>query len=198
MADKSMDTRVDGGCDGPPAVLQFRLRTLLLVVAATSATLALMVRLGPFWSLGLLLLLALVAGHVLGNFVGHRLRDAAPLRPTMLRPAAMRPRRTKTSVGRGTVGRDVEPPRLSRRGRIGRVPFVFALAGAFGGAFAARVVFSGLWADMSLSDSLLGISSLAVIGALCGFVASSFVSVGGWPAIRFFFQRVEPAERFRQ
>ena len=60
-------------------MLQFRLSTLLAAVAICSALFAVMVAIGPLWSIVVLFIAIMIGAHVAGAVIGTRLRDEARL-----------------------------------------------------------------------------------------------------------------------
>ena len=96
---------------GPP---RFTLRTMLLAVTALGCLFGLMSALGTVWSVAILMFGCLLAGHVLGNSLGTRLRDGAPKRFAVSRtPQDARFAATHRSA--------VEGSGLSRRTRPSRI-----------------------------------------------------------------------------
>ncbi len=81
-ADKAADKTVAPSSLPPPErppVLQFRLRTMLLVVACLSAAMASIHWLGLLWSSALIFVAVLAAAHMAGNSIGTQLRDRGSL-----------------------------------------------------------------------------------------------------------------------
>ena len=54
---------------------QFRLRTLLLVIAGLCLLLAVLISLNPYGMFAAIMLVLIVLAHVAGATIGHRLRD---------------------------------------------------------------------------------------------------------------------------
>jgi hypothetical protein len=161
---------------------QFSLRALFWLMAVVSALCAAMTAMGMVWSLMLLFFVALVVAHVVGNAIGTRLRDDAT-------------RQIEQSSWRGpalphpALPRMVAPP-LHERRPLGQSLFVFVIAGAVGGALLGRFAFTyGHAHPLPASDAVLAIASCAVVGAIAGFMASSFFKVAVWPAVKYFFRK---------
>ncbi len=60
-------------------VFQFRLRTLMLVLAVCSVGFATMLYVGPLWGLSLIFLILIIGAHIAGNAIGTSLRTRAPM-----------------------------------------------------------------------------------------------------------------------
>ncbi len=149
--------------------VRFSLRSLLVLVTACACLFATMSTLGAKWSLGLLFFLCLIAGHVLGNSLGVRLRDGAP-RDT----PGQADRQQPAPEGPIAVG---PPARLAQHTRLHRITLIMFVGGALiGGALGGR--FSGaLYPEAGWPALALGVISSAVLGGFVGFVISSFLSV---------------------
>ena len=152
---------------GPP---RFTLRTMLLVVTALGCLFGVMAALGSSWSIIILLFGCLVAGHVIGNSLGTRLRDGAP-RYEKLSLAAfdarVGPAHSPAAQGGG----------LSRRIRLSRVTLVMTFGGASAGAFLGGTGLAAIYPEAGASAVALGVVSSAVLGGFVGFLTSSFLSV---------------------
>ena len=151
---------------GPP---RFTLRTMLLAVTALGCLFGVMTALGSLWSIAILFFGCLVAGHVIGNSVGTRLRDGAP-RHERFTPAPFGERvgaaYSSTAQGSG----------LSRRGRLSRITLVMTFGGAVAGAFLGTGL-AAIYPEAGAPAVALGVVSSAVLGGFVGFLASSFLSV---------------------
>ncbi|MCE9548679.1 MAG: hypothetical protein K8T25_24645, partial [Planctomycetia bacterium] len=182
MAITQVPTVITKASDRPKRPPQFRLRTLFWAVTFCSIACAVFVAVGPIWGSMLVLFLALALAHVAGNAIGTRMRDEAS-RANQRSPAL--PDHT-----RGAVPAAESPAPLSQRRPLGVTRIIFTLGGAIGGAMLGRLALvSGQWIPLRAGDWAVGIASCAVLGALAGFLASSFVQVAIWPAVKFFFRR---------
>lgn len=148
---------------GPP---RFSLRALLLITAACGGLFALMSAVGAMWSMALLLIGGLVAGHVLGNSLGTRLRDGTT--------QAVGPR---TNAHPGMASQHIVAGRLTKHTRLGRGAVVLTALGGSLGAFVGGLVSANVYPEAGPSAVLLGVLSAAVLGTLIGFIVSSFFLV---------------------
>jgi hypothetical protein len=152
---------------------RFSLRTMLLVVTALCCLFAVMAGVGMIWSAVLLLFLSLVVAHVLGNSLGTKLRDQ-----TSRQIEAERASRPPVAAAAPSPSELAEAPRrLTERTSLHRVTFVMAGLGAFVGAELGGVGVAAIYPQASNSAVALGVLSAAVLGALTGFLASSFIAV---------------------
>ena len=147
---------------------QFGLTTLLLVMAAISALLAVMNSVGGVWSMIILLSLALVGAHVVGNALGTTLRDQASSEP---------PRRIDApALGAAAAARQLASSgQLLTHRRLGAVTRAVAVMGALlGGGLG---VLAALHLQLPAPGLVLISASLAVVGAWFGFLGSCFFVV---------------------
>ena len=162
---------------------QFSLRALLWLTALCSALFATMVAVGVVWSLMLLMVVGLIVAHVLGNAIGTRLRDDDAGRSNQSLPPGAQPQPRSVSTAKAAQ-------ELRERKPLGQLLLVFIAAGALSGAMLGRfVLIHSQWLPLPTSDAILGIGSCAVLGAIAGFMASSFFKVALWPAVRYFFRK---------
>ena len=152
---------------GPP---RFTLRTMLLAVTALGCLFGVMSVLGTVWSVAILLFGCLVAGHVLGNSLGTRLRDGAPKRSGV----SHAPRDARFTA---THRSSIEGSGLSRRTRLSRITLVMAFGGGAAGAFLGGTGLAAIYPDAGAPAVALGVVSSAVLGGFMGFLTSSFLSV---------------------
>jgi hypothetical protein len=152
---------------GPP---RFSLRALLAVVTALCCLFAVMAAVGLLWSAALALLLVLVLAHALGNSLGTKLRDQASRRIEVEHDARRR------SVGRVAI-EVVAPRQLTARAGLNRITLIMAVGGALVGGEVGGLGAMSLYPDAPLAAVGLGVVSAGVLGALAGFMASSFLSV---------------------
>jgi hypothetical protein len=150
---------------------RFTLRTLLLTMTALCCLFAVMSAVGMVGSAVLVLFLCLIAGHVLGNSVGTRLRDQASRQIAV--EQAVRPPPPAVPVRL-----DVAAPRqLTQRVRLKRIALLVTIAGATIGAQFGGLGLAAIHPHSSLAAVALGVFSSAVLGGFAGFLASSFLSV---------------------
>jgi hypothetical protein len=153
---------------GPP---RFTLRTLLLAVTLAGCLFGVMQALGTLWSMGMLMILCLVFAHVAGNSLGTSLRDHATRQAAAERSDTLADHRPPTKL-------DVTiPHQLTQRARLNRVTLVMAGGGAIAGGALGATVSAFVYPEAGVAAVGLGLVSAAVLGALVGFAASSFVSV---------------------
>jgi fatty acid desaturase len=151
---------------------QFRLRTLLLLMAVCGALFALVQAIGMLMSLVLLVAIGLVAAHVIGNALGTRLRGEAARRSSMDEATEEPPPVSGTVPMRPIASKLTEHRRLPRR--------LLAIAGIWavmGGIVGGGLITAFAWQDITVAGVALGIGSSAVLGGLAGFLASSFFTV---------------------
>lgn len=113
-----------------------------------------------------LVVAASIAGHVAGNALGTRMREATD------RDLA----RTATARRVEFVPPPASPSRLQRRSSLGRLVVVSAAVGGVSGGLIGAAALRWLAAS-SLAGAVLGGFSSAVIGGLLGFLAASFVEI---------------------
>lgn len=125
-----------------------------------------------------------VAGHVAGNALGTRLRDATDR--DLARTGGRGRAATGDTGGRGPAvtglppARDVPRPRpptqLQTRSSLGRLlPVSAAIGGLSGGVIGTAALLR--LTSSSLAGALLGGVSSAVVGGLAGFLGASFVHI---------------------
>jgi hypothetical protein len=154
------------GVLGPP---RFSLRAMLIAVSALCCMFAVMAAAGVVWSMAILLLITLVGAHVLGNSLGTKLRDEA----------------TREALAKDglceTVPRPVQPltapPRLAERARLHRAIGLTSMLAGGAGAELGGMLAAYTYPEASIGAVALGVVSLAVLGGLAGFAASSFLSI---------------------
>ena len=153
--------------EDPDAALkppQFTLRTLLVAMTALACLFAVMTAVGSVWSLAILLLLALVSAHVVGNAVGTKLRDRSARRP-VFHPSAAPPRDFAS------------PKRLTEPARLHWITLVTSGGGALAGGYFGGSALANSYPDATTAAVVLGVASTAVLGGFAGFAASSFLAV---------------------
>jgi hypothetical protein len=124
-----------------------------------------MTAIGSIWSLAILLLAALVAGHVAGNALGTKLRDRAARRE-IAAPDRSGPRPPIAS-----------PQRLTVPARLHWMTMVMAVGGAVAGAYFGGSALSASYPEATTAAVVVAFASSGVLGGLAGFAASSFVFV---------------------
>jgi hypothetical protein len=149
----------------PP--FQFRLRTLLGLVAAAGGLCAVLVNIGPLWSTLVLWTGLLVAAHVAGNACGTKRTTA-------------RPTRTRPLLGSVRLSLNLRATRLRQRNGPGPLMLVGVGVGALAGGVAGTVVLWAVyWDTFGLGPVGVGGASSAVVGGFLGFLSASFVEVAG-------------------
>lgn len=153
--------------EGAAPPFQFRLRTLLGLVAAVGGLCAVLVNIGPLWSTLVLWTGLLVAAHVAGNACGTKRTSAGP---------------TRTQPLLGSVRRslNLRATRLRQRNGPGPLMLVGVGVGALtGGVIGTVVLWAVYWEAFGLGPVGVGGASSAVVGGFLGFLSASFVEVAG-------------------
>ncbi len=173
-----------GAALGPP---QFSLRSLLLAVGVVFLLIALFDWVGTAWAVPLVFLMILIIGHVMGNVVGTRLRDAGS---TCDRPQA-------TSTAEATALGRVRMPSVRRSHLCDKTPLDrgvwllvasgIAAAGLAGGTLLATLQ----WQDITWVGLLLGAVSAGILGGWLTLLAATFLHAAG----RAWREAVEHHER---
>ncbi|MFP6613451.1 MAG: hypothetical protein VB835_14165 [Pirellulales bacterium] len=160
-----------------PPVLQFRLRTMLLVVAGFSAAMALIHWLGLLWSSALIFVAVLATAHVAGNTIGTQLRDQSSLygRSRPEPPPALPP----------PVPGDRATPPLGESTPLGHTAALTTLIGIVAGAVAGWLAFGIVdRGQLAAGDWAIGVASCAALGGFWSFLGAGFFQIGCWPAVR--------------
>jgi len=127
---------------------------------------------------------ASVGGHVAGNAIGTRLREAADRDLTRTGGRGRAAAGNFSGRGRAVAGPITDqplPPRrppaqLQKRTSLGRLlPVSAAIGGVCGGVIGAGALLQ--LTSSSLAGALLGGVSSAVVGGLAGFLGASFVEI---------------------
>jgi hypothetical protein len=148
---------------------QFRLRTLMIVTTACCGLFALFSAVSLLLSSFIVLFLILIGAHVIGNALGTRLRDGAPL------PIQQAPER-RTSQDLHPQSSLPRPQRLRETTRVERRTVVWSAVGAVGGGVLGGVGLSLMnWASISVAAGVLATASCAVLGGLATFLAACFI-----------------------
>ncbi|MEE2706439.1 MAG: hypothetical protein VX988_05270 [Planctomycetota bacterium] len=179
-ADKAADKTVAPSSLPPPErppVLQFRLRTMLLVVACLSAAMASIHWLGLLWSSALIFVAVLAAAHVAGNSIGTQLRDRGSLygRSPPEPPPALPP----------PVPGDLATPPLGKSTPLSHTAALTTLIGIVAGAVAGWLAFGIVdRGQLAAGDWAIGVASCAALGGFWSFLGAGFFQIGCWPAVR--------------
>ena len=154
---------------------QFGLRTLFFVVALLGVLFAVMAAIGPAASAALLLGLAIVGLHVVGNRVGTALRDGVDAELARNASDEARRRQNFTQIQR-SVRTQLDQPvsGLYQRTRLSRLNRVLGGFGAAIGAAAGYAVLAN-WTAASIGGLVVGSVSSAVLGGGFGFLWGSFL-----------------------
>lgn len=174
------EASVVAACQGPSTEptagmpFQFRLRSMLLLVAAVSGLLAIMQLIGAVWSAILVWFLLLVLAHVTANFWGTHVAPSAGRRPSDGgEPDGLiehGPSRSAPVIG---------AVRLSESLRPGWPMFVATATGAVvGGTLGSVALFLLNFDRAGYAGVAVGSISAAIVGGFLGFLTSSFVSIG--------------------
>jgi hypothetical protein len=148
---------------------QFSLRALLLGVTVAAVLCGLVVSVSPLWTLVIGWFFVLVVGHVLGNWLGTRLRQRRQVRDAAL------------------DGTDEQPDcgpihyaptsRLRHHVALGRSMFISTAISTVAGCALGVVYLVRYSEHVTISGLAVGAISAAVIGGVFGFLTSAFVTV---------------------
>ncbi len=177
-----------------PLHIRFGLRGLLAFIAFASVLFAASNAIGVVWSFSIILVSLLIAGHLFGAVVGTRLRDHATEMVHRGGPEMDSLRRGASPLGASGFGQQAISPNpspggLIERRSLGRLPAVLTVLGAIAGGSLAIVAMHYYFADFRWGDRVIAIGSFAVLGGLTAFALGTFVQVGLWPAVRYYFCR---------
>jgi len=146
--------------------MQFTLRALFGLVALVALVCGLFTALSPLWATVIGWFLVLVAGHVLGNWLGTTIRG----QPTPPEQIAERPPVPTTPLF-------APRSRLHHHVVLGRAMFVSAGLSAAVGCVLGVLFVLHRPEPPTWTGLMVGAASAAVIGGLLGFLVSSFLSV---------------------
>ena len=152
---------------------QFRLSTLLWVVAALSALFSAMTAAGPLGGFVLLLMVLAVLAHIVGNSIGTRLRSCgnATIDDRESAPAHHRDAHIKHKAPASN---------LANTSGVTRSMVIFTVSGAvLMGTLGASLLMWFVWGRLNLPTAIVAIVSPAVLGGLLGFAISSFTRTAG-------------------
>lgn len=168
----------------PPALRppQFRLATLLWLVTGCALLFAAMAAVGPIGAFALLLLVLAIVAHVAGGAIGTRLREvgSASAAPDLRSARPLRERVAQHEFAPET--------QLCRHTSISRTMIAFTIAGAvLLGVAGSAALFWLTWGHVNMPTAIVAVGSSTVLGALAGFMCSSFAQTAGgawWQARR--------------
>jgi hypothetical protein len=164
---------------------QFRLSTLLWIVALVCAATAAMKFVGPLGAFALVLFAFLVLAHISGNAIGTRLRALGDQPVDEMDRPVPPPERGKVSLP------VLAPRRLTQRQRLGLLLTLIVaaaiVAGAAGGAWWT------LSSERNPSSQDIGLAAIAygVLGGIWGLIGGGFL-VAGVGAVREALQGARP------
>lgn len=173
---------------------------MLLAVAACAVLFAIMHQAGPLWSVAIVWFLMLAAAHVAGNAYATRARHApgelSRDNPSTENEADPRPKCTATGTER-----DFAPAtRLRQSTRLGWLMFALTGVGAIAGCIVGVTLLTLVnWGPIGASGVIVGGISCAVLGALLGFLTSTFLGVflRAWSEAVYEPRRVKISKRRR-
>ena len=148
---------------------QFSLRALLLGVTLAAVLCGLIVSVSPLWTLIIGWFFVLVVGHVLGNWLGTRLRQKRQLRDAQADSFDEHP-------PCGPV-RYAPTSRLRHHVALGRSMFISTVISAVAGCALGVIYLIRYSAHVTTSGLAVGAISAAVIGGVFGFLTSAFITV---------------------
>jgi hypothetical protein len=152
---------------------QFTLRTLILVVTVLAILFALVNVVHPIVLAGLVLLVLLIAAHVVGNYLGTRLREMGD-RPVTKEGGPIPPRRFFPHVERGSFAPQSD---LAKKISLGLPVLIVTSAGVLTGGIAG-----GMWGFLSATSDgwaniVVGTVAFGFLGGFASFAAFSFTQV---------------------
>jgi hypothetical protein len=135
--------------------LQYSLRAMFLAVTLLAGLCGLIISVSPLWTVMIVWFIVLVAGHVLGNWLGTHLRRKAPVA------------REEHPPGRPV--RYAPASRLRHHVTLGRSMFVSTAISAVAGCVLGLFYLAQRSAQVTISGLIVGGLSAAVIGGVFGF-----------------------------
>ncbi len=151
--------------------LQFRLRTLFIIVTLFGVLFGVMHVLGPIASVVLLMLLAIVGLHMAGNALGTSRRDESTERFGELSSPQIDERELTERCAAVKVTH-----RLREHTPLGWVIRITTFLGAASGMALGTIALKD-WTNAELPGLIFGAISAGVIGAFFGFLAGSFLEI---------------------
>ena len=157
-----------GAALGPP---QFSLRSLLLAVGGVFLLIAVFDWVGTAWAAPLVFLMILIVGHVMGNVIGSRLRDAGS--------TCNRPQAVSTTLGRVRT-RSIRRSHLWDKTPLDRGVWLLVGSGIVAGGLAGGTLLATLqWQDITWVGLLLGAVSAGIVGGWLTLLAATFLHAAG-------------------
>jgi hypothetical protein len=163
-----------------PQLVRFGLRQLFVSFSAAVVLIALVTRMGGVWPIIAASVSLLVAAHVLGTFVGTRLRDtSAEVTRWKARPGSLDPDYPVATVPPVSLADlALAAPPLASYERIGRWRNWFIAAGTMAGAGIGAVAINGAAGeDLTWPGLGLGAVSCAVIGTWISLLGVNFYAI---------------------
>lgn len=157
---------------------QFRLRTMLIVVALLCVLLTVMVAMGMFWAMGLLLFLMLIAAHVVGNSLGTQLRDhgsriaVGTQTPEEMASSGLRNRPAASPWQAPQAGR-MQEKRPTSWLLIGLSAVGAVVSGILGGL----LISSLYWEKIGLGAIMIAALASGIMGGMAVFLTGSFIDM---------------------
>lgn len=154
---------------------QFRLRTLLWLLALACVLLAILTSLDAYGIFAIVMLTLSIVAHLLGAAIGHRLRDNGdhPLPP-----------RDHAGPYPAVAPHEFAPTtKLSQRRRQNRLVVGLTIAWTLIGGVAGGVgIYLAIGQRANITNVTAGALAFAVLGAIWGFALSAFVNElwGAW------------------
>jgi hypothetical protein len=180
----SASAKPDGGAELRPALRppQFRLSTMFWIVGACGLLFTAMSAAGPIGAFALLLLVLAIVAHIAGGAIGTRLREIGSVKD----PAEQLLLRSRsTRVAKHEFAPETQ---LCQRTSVSRTMIIFTIVGAvLLGVTGSAALFWLTWGKLNAPTAIVAIGSSAVLGALVGFMCSSFAQIAGgawWQARR--------------
>jgi len=153
-----------------PKLPQFTLRSMFLATGCLAMVFAVCQAIGPLASCGLMVGLALVGLHVIGNVLGTRLRNEAYRTPANGRNGEASPGPGQyPAIVPARFDQPHSVSRLSQRTPLGWMILATTVIGGVMGSVAGQWVLVNS-AEVSLRGLLLGSASSGVLGAFVGFL----------------------------
>lgn len=150
---------------------QFRLRTMLALVAGLSGLFAVMHVIGAVWSAMLVWFLILALAHVTANFWGTRIAPCESRSPVSDLPPDSAGPANQTVTATGAV-------RLSESRRPGWPMLIITAVGALAGGTLGCTALVLICLDRAgYAGVILGTASAAVVGGFLGYLTSSFAVI---------------------
>ncbi len=154
---------------------QFRLSTLMWLIALLCAMFAMIAWVGPYGTLVLIVFVLAVIAHIAGNAIGTKLRENGD------RPVAPEDHRgpLKLPLNRPATKDEFAPTtQLSERKSLGLTNLIMTCLGIVLGASVGGFCLTLLnWDRITLPSLIFAVVACGVLGGIGGFATSSFVHV---------------------